>query len=149
VTDAWTPCPDLTKAGLPCRNRTKAEWDGRCHMHWAKATGRKMPQEYRRRVKAGSLTDLLGAFGLGKADIIRLREAVPEVDAIMSRDTALMDALDLTAKALALRLIAKPDRNIADALAVLAKVIQANQAPAAPIAGQDGGFRDLFAEGGD
>jgi hypothetical protein len=143
----WPPCPCLTKAGLPCRNQTRPEWDGKCHMHWARDTGRKMPQEYRRRVKAGAVSDLLGAFGLGKSDVIRLREAVPEVDSIMSTETGLADALELTAKALMLRLIAKPDRSIADALAVLAKVLEAKQEPAPTGGGAE--FRDLFAEGGD
>lgn len=140
--------------GLPCRKHTKAEWEvegkAYCHTHWARRTGRPQPQEYRRKVKAGSVSGLLGAFGLGKQDVIRLREAVPEVDSIMAKNTTLVDALDLTAKALALRLISKPDRATADSLAVLVKVVatlrklEEVQAPA-----KDGGagFRDLFAEG--
>lgn len=149
-------CRGMAKSGLPCRNQSTrpGEWDGLCFMHWCRATGRKMPQEYRRKVKHGTVAELLGVFGLGKADILRLRASVPEVDSIMSKNTGLMDALDLTCRALAVRLIARPDRDVADSLAVLARFVEAGTPGASgasgglvdPLRGAGGGFTDLFAE---
>jgi hypothetical protein len=116
------PCPHTTKSGGICRGRTQEHWDGKCFVHYRADLGLPQPQQYRRKATATSVDRLLSAFGLPKSSIQKLRDAVPEVDSIMATETTLADALSLTTRAVTVRVIASPERRMADALAVLVRL---------------------------